>query len=37
MAVVVRGTQYSYRTRSGGIVTRTRKPHVRKSPRKRRR
>ena len=36
MSVVVRGTRYSYRTKSGGIVTRTRKPHVRKSPRKRR-
>jgi hypothetical protein len=29
-SVVVKPTQYSYRTKSGGIVTRTRKAHIRK-------
>lgn len=29
-SVVVNPTQYSYRTKSGGIVTRTRKAHIRK-------
>jgi hypothetical protein len=29
-SVVVKPTQYSYRTKSGGIVTRTRKAHSRK-------
>lgn len=31
--VVVRPTQYSYRTKSGGLVTRTRKAYTRKPPR----
>jgi ribosomal protein S17 len=34
-SVVVKPTQYSYRTKSGGIVTRTRKAHVRNSPKRR--
>lgn len=34
-SVVVKPTQYSYRTKSGGIVTRTRKAHVRNAPKRR--
>ncbi len=34
--VVVRPTQYSYRTKSGGLVTRTRKAYTRKPSTKRR-
>jgi ribosomal protein S17 len=34
-SVVVKPTQYSYRTKSGGIVTRTRKSHVRNTPKRR--
>lgn len=31
--VTVRATRYTYRTKSGGLVTRTRKAYTRKSPR----
>jgi hypothetical protein len=33
-SVVVKPTQYSYRTKSGGIVTRTRKAHTRNAPKR---
>lgn len=34
-SIVVRGTQYTYRTKSGGLVTRTRKAYTRKPARPR--
>ena len=34
-SVVVKPTQYTYRTKSGGLVTRTRKAYTRKPPRPR--
>jgi hypothetical protein len=37
MATVVRPTRYSYRTKSGGIVTRTRKAYIRKPSRRKKR